>query len=304
MPEIIFSIALVALIMITTGLLFRSDKAAGPVDPKKAAIAIRRKLRVSEDAHDHVAIVLGTGWGEAVSLEDERSVFLAELPGFEKLPRHPTHQRLLCYGRLNGHWVFILRGRVHMNEIPYDTELADMVRLQIEMLCAFGVKKFILTAAVGGLLRGYAPENRHAFVGTICAIDGFVTLFAPDMPLYGGEFVCPEDALDSNLRRLAAKAGQEVGLTVFEGGHVMVRGPFFEGRRYDKIALSLTNADVVGMSILPEACVAALHRASVLGLGYVTNDDAEECSDEVVRSRVRAASAKLGAFLHSVISRI
>lgn len=251
-----------------------------------------------------LAIILGTGWGDTLVLKDERSVALSKLPGFKDLPEHPTHKRHLCFGRLNGRWVFALRGRVHMNEVPYSAELANMVRLQIETLCVFGVKTFILTSAVGGLLRGHPSERQRAFTGTICAVDGFVTIFAPDMPLFGGEFVSPEDTLDLGLRQLAMKVGRRADLEVFEGGHAMVRGPFFEGRRYDKLVLARSGADTVGMSILPEACVAALYNARVLALGFVSNDDAEKHSDELVRQRAKEVGGKLGALLGGIVSHL
>lgn len=269
-----------------------------------AATDLADRFQMESDGVPKIAIILGTGWGDVIVLEGERSFALSELPGFRHLRTHPAHKRRLCHGRFNGHDIFALRGRIHLNEAPYSAELADMVRLQIEALCVSGVKRFILTSAVGGLLRGHAPKDRRALTGTVCAIDGFVTLFAPDMPLYSGEFVNPEDTLDPDLRTVAVEAGREIGLKVFEGGHAMVRGPFFEGRKYDKIVLAHTGASVVGMSILPEACVAALHGARVLALGFVSNDDAEEHSDELVRERARAASDKLGALLGGIVSRL
>lgn len=274
---------------------------------KIAAGEVFRRFGLSVEDRPKVAIVLGTGWGDAISLKDECSIPLCEFAGFEHLKSHPTHKRLLCCGRLNGHLVFVLRGRIHSNEIPNSTELADMVRLQIEMLCLLGVEKFILTAAVGGLLRGkpwWKPWQRRARIGRVCAVHGFVTIFAPDVPLYGGEFVNPEDSLEPTMRQTAVEVGREVGLSVFEGGHVMVRGPFFEGRRYDKPVLARTGADVVGMSILLEDCVAALYGVRVLALGFVSNDDSEAHSDELVRTRAKAAADKLGALLEGVVSRI
>lgn len=272
------------------------------LDPYKTAAAIRRKLRLPDELVAPTAIILGTGWGDTLVLENERSAPLSALPGFRKLSEHPTHKRRLCFGYLAGRPVFVLRGRVHLNEAPHSAELARMARLQVEMLCVLGVEKFVLTAAVGGLLTSRmaaSPSDQY-----VCVIDGFVTVFAPEMPLYAGEHVNPEDALDPTFRQLAVDVGREVGLKTFEGGHVMVRGPFFEGRKYDKIVLTQTGADVVGMSILPEACVAAIHNARVLALGFVSNDAIEPHSDELVRKRTKAAEAKLDLLLHGVVFRL
>ncbi len=301
----LFLLLVAAIMLVILGLLlnYGSNSQIGePFDRFKTAVVIRQKLRLPDRLANPIAIILGTGWGDVIVLEDERSVFLSELPGFKNLPEHPTHKRQLCFGFLAGRPVFVLRGRVHMNEAPCSTELANIARLQIEMLCAFEVKKFILTAAVGGLLTSRLSEP--ASTERVCVIDGFVTLFAPDIPLYSGEYVNPEDTLDPDLRQLAVSVGREVGLDVFTGGHVMVRGPFFEGRRYDKIVLTQTGAQVVGMSILPEACVAALHDAKVLALGFVSNTATETHSDELIRSRAQEAGDKLGALLSGIIVQI
>jgi len=284
-------------------LLYWSEESVSAI---KTAVAIRRKLRISDDADDFVAVVLGSGWDKALlsQLQDLRSIPLNKLPGFRNLPAHPTHKRLLHYGRLGQRWVLVLQGRVHMNEALYSIKLVNMVRLQIEMLQVLGAKRIVLTAAVGGLLRGKTPEKRRAQIGSICIVDSFVTVYAPDMPLYGGEFVNPEDTLNPGLRQIGLKVSHDVGLDAFEGGHLMVRGPFFEGRKHDKLIMARSGADVVGMSILPEACVAALCDTQVLALGFVSNDDVEAHSDELVRERVQAASAKLDALLVGVVSRL
>ena len=271
-----------------------------PFDARETAQAIKCAFGLSERAVVKAVFVLGTGWGDTIRLENEKSIVLRRLPGFRGLPDHPTHQRKLCFGYLDGEPVFVLRGRIHMNEVPYSTKLANMVRLQIEMFRYLGVERFVLTAAVGGLVRGHGLGDQQAKTGTVGIADGFVTIFAPDMPLYGGEFMAVETTLDPRLRKLALEACSEVGLEGFEGGHVMVRGPQFEGTRYDKRTLAEAGAKMVGMSVLPEACVAALWDAKVLVLGFVSNDDVEAHSDELVQTRVKAAADKLGVLIKAI----
>ncbi len=257
------------------------------------------RLRDALDAGGaKVGLVLGTGWGDVLDLREPREIPFGQLPGFEKLRSLEGHARRVVCGELAGRKVVALRGRVHLNEAPHDPALAEMVRLQIEMLLQLGVDKLILTCAAGAL----GGELR---VGDICVVDGLITVFAPDMPLYGGEFHSPEDTLDPELGRLAVSAAHsaEPTLDAKFGGHVMVRGPFFEGRRYDKRLLAAAGAKVVGMSVLPECCVAALYPGTkVIALAFVTNSDAEEHSHEANLERSKRSAAALGAYLTRIVA--
>lgn len=263
----------------------------------QAAAYIKGRLRElgRASARQPIGLVLGTGWGKVLKFAGAVEIPFGEIPGFGELAALEGHARKLVIGSLGGKRVVALRGRVHLNEAPCDPNVAKMVRLQTEMLLQFGVRKLVVTSAVGAL-RG-ALE-----VGQIGVVDGFVTLYAPEMPMWAGEFVSPEDTLDPELRAIAhAECGE---LVVRDVGHVMVRGPFFEGRKYDKGLLAETGAGIVGMSMLPEACIAALYGAKVLGLGFVTNDDVAEHSHEENLRQARAAAAHLGGFLTRIVTRL
>lgn len=258
-----------------------------------------------EPAEHPIGFVLGTGWGDVLEFDNAVEIPFGEIPGFGDLAALEGHARRLVIGTLGGKPVVALRGRVHLNEVPCDPSVARMVRLQTEMLLQLGVQTLIVTSAVGSL-RG-ALE-----VGQIAVVDGFVTLYAPEMPMWAGEFVSPDDTLDMGLRVIAHEVrGDLVTKTV---GHVMVRGPFFEGRKYDKAllakgfltkeSLAATGAGVVGMSMLPEACIAALYGAKVLGLGFVTNDDVAEHSHDENQRRAREAAPHLCSFLARIVNRL
>ena len=94
------------------------------------------------------------------------------------------------------------------------------------------------------------------------------------------------------------------GLKCLPAGYAMVRGPQFEGRKYDKALLAQSGAGVVGMSTLPEACIAQIYGAKLLGLSFVTNSDSETHSHEENLRRVNAASENLGYLLEHIIYRM
>lgn len=258
-----------------------------------------QKILWASKAHP-VGLVLGTGWGDVLKISDAVEIPFQEILGFKALGSLAGHARRLVIGKIGERSVVVLRGRVHMNEAPNNPALAEMVRLQTEMLLHIGFRAdtLIVTSAVGSL-RG-ALE-----VGQIAVVDGFVTVYAPEMPLWAGEFCSPEDALSGRLRQIAREERGE--LVTKEVGHVMVRGPFFEGRRYDKALLAASGAGVVGMSMLPEACVAALYReegAEVLGLGFVTNDDVAAHSHEENQACAARSAVHLGEFLARIVQRV
>lgn len=261
-----------------------------------AALYVKRNRPFAgTDARPPIGFILGTGWGDTITVADCGRISLQNIPGFNAMGHLEGHARELLVGTLAGRRVYVLRGRIHMNEAPDDPEIPKMVRLQTEMLMQLGVRTLIITSAVGSL-RGSLN------VGQIGVIDGFVTLFAGVMPLWAGEFCSPEDTLSSELRRIAHEVRGE--LVTKDVGYVMTRGPFFEGRRYDKALLAATGAGVVGMSMLPEACIAALYDAKTLCLGFVTNDDVAVTSHEDNLAAAHASAKHLGDFLARIVERV
>ncbi|MDO8598581.1 MAG: hypothetical protein Q7S02_00545, partial [bacterium] len=155
----------------------REDEAA------RAAEYVTGKLRESERVRprEPIGLVLGTGWGDVLNVEHAIEIPFGDIPGFEGLAALEGHARRLVIGTLEGKDVAVLRGRVHLNEAPCDPNVPKMVRLQTEMLLKLGARTLIVTSAVGSL-RGALD------VGQIAVVDGFVTVFAPEMPLWAGEF--------------------------------------------------------------------------------------------------------------------
>ncbi len=271
----------------------------GNIQRQNEAEAAAQKIRQAfglPEGYDHagVGLVLGTGWGDALNIENRQELDFREIGGFQTLGSLEGHARKVVYGTIAGKEVLALQGRVHLNE-GHTPDIPLMVRLQTEMLLRMGVRNLIVTSAVGSL-------RKHVAVGDIAIVESFITLFAPAMPLWAGEFCSPEDMLDPNLVVLAANACGASDLQPWpKMNHAMVRGPFFEGRKNDKGILKRLGADVVGMSMLPEACVAAVYGVKVLGLGFVTNNDTEVHSHEDNIARAKKNQAKLASLLDTIV---
>lgn len=268
-----------------------------------AADFIGRKFIVPENP---IGLILGTGWGEAITPELDYEISFSEIPGLKKVNSLRGHNRNFGICKFGNKPVLILSGRVHMNESPNDNKIAKMVRLQTEMLCKLGVKTIIATCAAGALERElplrYTDAESNLKVGEIAVIDGFVSLYAQKTPLWGSEFFSPDSAISSRLNKIALK--EHGDLVAKEVGYVMVRGPQFEGTKYDKKILAASGAGVVGMSMYPEACICAAYEIEFLGLCFVSNDDKEVHSDDNNTLRAKKASSLLNSYLERVISQI
>jgi len=261
---------------------------------KRAAQFIRVKLGVGNNIK--VGIILGTGWGDKITITDSRSVSAEEVPGFYELQQLEGHNRKFIYGIVEGKPVIVLQGRIHLNEDPGNREIFKMVRLQTEVLLQLGVKNLIVTCAAGALPGSAAKKDQ------LMIIEGFVTVFAPQMPLWAGEFVSPEDALTQRLSDLAWSQHRHFPGKTTTGFYAMVMGPFFEGRKKDKDALANAGASVVGMSVLPEACVAALYPGvEVMGLAFITNDSKAVHSHQANVEEAKKYGEGLSNYLRQVI---
>jgi purine nucleoside phosphorylase len=172
-----------------------------------------------------------------------------------------------------------------------------MVRLQIAMLCELGVKQFVLTCAAGSI-------DPYISVGDLAIMNSFVMFGNEIMPLWGGDFVSPEDVLEPSWIPIAGDAAIMADISPIHMGvaHAYVRGPHFEGRHLDKGNLAKLGAQTVGMSVKPECCVAAIYGARALGIAFITNDAVETHDHETNVARTKAVSDKLGGFLSRVVT--
>lgn len=251
------------------------------------------------DDKEPIGIVLGTGLGDKLILDHYESMSMKDLPGFSWLQSLSGHAREIKCGYIGNKKVIALSGRIHLNEDPGNPAIFGMVRLQIEMLIKLGVKKLILTCAAGLL-----PHTKLQ-IGNLVVIDGFITPTGLQMPLWGGEFCSPEDSLSERLQKIALEVGKKYQGGIKTGGHAMVLGPNFEGRKYDKQNLRRNRASVVGMSIQPEACIASLYPGvEVLAVAFVTNDAVEIHSHEENMEQVKKFSEPLSEFLKELIINI
>ena len=221
-------------------------------DARAAADAIAAATGVP--SHD-VAIVLGSGWVDAVSgiAQVGDDVPLGSLPGFAAPTAvgHGASLRSLRAGDVN---VLAFTGRSHF----YESRDVELVAHAVRTAAAAGCRIVVLTSASGGIDDGLVP-------GDIVLISDHVNLTGQS-PLVGADFVDLTDLYSARLRAIC----RDIEATLREGVYAGYWGPNYETPAEIR-AYKVLGADIVGMSTVLEAIAARAAGLEVLGISLVTN---------------------------------
>jgi len=219
---------------------------------------VRRRLAEAP----RLALVLGSGFKEAVSrMEISFALAYSALPGFPR-PTVPGHEGRLICGRLGGTPVVVLAGRSHY----YEGHSMETVTFGVRLLARLGVESVLLTNAAGGL-------NPRFRVGDFMVLTDHINFMGAN-PLRGTQdgsgFVDMTQAYDPDLQKLLRRAARAAGAPLRAGVYLAVSGPSYETPAEIR-AFRRLGADAVGMSTVPEAIVARQAGLRVAGLSCITN---------------------------------
>ena len=228
---------------------------------------LRTRLRVSP----RFGLILGTGLGNLASqIEDAVSIPYDDIPHFMPSTAE-SHAGNLVAGRLGGQDVVAMQGRVHY----YEGYTMQQITFPVRVMKALGVDTLIASNAAGGMNPLYRPGDLVAIVDHINLMGDNPLLGANDERL-GERFPDMSEPYDrAALRRLLA-VGRGLGLEVHQGVFVAVAGPNLETAAEYRF-LRQIGADVVGMSLVPEAIVARHSGLRVLALSVVTDECFPDC---------------------------
>lgn len=244
-----------------------------------------------------IALVLGSGWGEAAADLGETiaEIAAADVPGFSVsgVPGHHGTLRVVRFSLDDGATAhaLILGARTHY----YEGKGVRAVAHGMRVAAAAGAKTVVLTNGCGGLHPEWLP-------GTTVLISDHLNLTA-DSPIEGANFVDLTDLYSSRLRDLA----REVEPSLPEGVYAQFRGPHYETPAEVKMA-GIMGADLVGMSTALEAIAARQAGMEVLGISLVTNlaagvADVPLSHAEVIEAG-REAAGRIGTMLAKIVVKI
>ena len=212
-----------------------------------------------------VGMVLGSGLGDfADTLEDAVSIPFAGIPNFP-VPTVPGHAGALVFGRKEGRDVVVLQGRIHYYEGLSQQELT----LPIRVLAALGIETLVLTNACGGVNLSFSPGDLMLISDHI-NLSGANPLIGPNLDSFGPRFPDCSDIYTASLRSAIREKAAAAGIGLREGVYGMYSGPNYETPAEIRM-YRILGADVVGMSTVPEALVAAHCGIRVVGISCITN---------------------------------
>ncbi len=222
---------------------------------------------ISSKLHEtpRFCVILGSGLGAFADHLEEK----IEIP-FHEIPHFPEstvagHSGKLIIGILNEISVVVLQGRLHY----YEGYTMDQVVFPLRCMLYLNIPNLIVTNAAGSVDADYKP-------GDLMIIRDHIKLHG-DSPLrglniddFGPRFNDMSDPYAKEIRVLAKKCGQELGIELKEGVYYYMTGPSYETASEVK-AINILGAQVVGMSTVPEVIVAAHGGMKVMGVSCIAN---------------------------------
>ena len=210
-------------------------------------------------------MIPGSGLGDyADLLEDPIRISFSQVPNFPT-PTVPGHCGALVFGRRQGKDVVVLQGRIHY----YEGLPMQEITIPVRVLAALGVKQLVLTNACGGVNTAFEPGDLMLISDHI-NFSGANPLIGPNLDAFGPRFPDCCDIYTKTLRDAIREKAAANGIPLREGVYAMYSGPNYETPAEIRM-FRILGADVVGMSTVPEALVAAQCGIQVVGVSCITN---------------------------------
>jgi purine-nucleoside phosphorylase len=249
--------------------------------------------------HD-VAVVLGSGWGEAaaalgtVTWEGP----LTDVPGVPR-PTVGGHKGRLVSVDVDGRAVLVFAGRSHL----YEGHSAHTVVHAVRSAIFAGCRVVVLTNAAGGLVLE-TPVGTPVLISDHLNLTGASPITGDDPPeRFGPRFSDLTEAYDKELRA----AAHAVDPALPEGVYAGLLGGAYETPAEIRMLRAL-GADLVGMSTVLETIAARHLGARVLGISLVTNFaagiTAEKLQHDEVLAAGRAAAPRMTRVLRGVVEQL
>lgn len=229
-----------------------------------AADSVRERLPDTA-GRPWTGLILGTGLGAlSAEITDGVQIPYHEIPGFP-LSTAPGHSGVLHCGFIGQAPVLALEGRFHLYEGYSPLE----VTLPVRLFARLGVGDLLISNACGGM-------NRRLHKGEIVVVEDHINLMGvsplegANVDHWGPRFADMSRPYDEGFRQRLLAVAESEGIRASSGIYVAVVGPNLETAAEYRM-LHLLGADVVGMSTVPEAIVAAHEGLRTAALSVVTD---------------------------------
>jgi purine-nucleoside phosphorylase len=270
-------------------------------DIDRTAQALRTRIKSAP----RIGIILGSGLGPlAEAVQDQTVISFGELPLWP-VSTVQGHEGSLIIGKLEGHDVLVMQGRIHF----YEGYSMSMVGLPVRVMQRLGVEVLIVTNAAGAVNPDYVPGDLMLITDhlNLIGMTGESPLRGPNLDEFGPRFPDMGQAYDRDLAALARNVAREKGIALWEGVYICLAGPSFETPA-DLRFLRGMGADAVGMSTVPEVTVARHGGTRVLGISTISNkanlDGLTLTTHEEVLEAGKIIVPRLTALISGVLNRL
>jgi len=265
-------------------------------------------LRTIEDARAFIAgrtsvqpevgIILGTGLGGFAATTKKPTVIPYDLiPHFPRTSVE-SHAGNLVIGTLGGRPAAIMSGRVHY----YEGYSMQQVTFPVRVLRALGIHTLIVTNAAGGMNPLYEAGDIAVVVDHINLM-GDNPLIGPNEDSLGPRFPDMSEPYDRSLIALARDVALAERIRLREGVLAGVAGPNLETRAEYRF-LRWAGADLVSMSLIPEAIVAVHGGLRLVAFAVVTDLCLPDALEPVDIPRILANAAKAEPVLTRLVTKL
>ena len=262
------------------------------IEEARAFVAARAKVA------PEVGIVLGTGLGQfAAAMRDPVVIPYSDIPHFPHT-KVESHAGDLIVGSLAGRPTAVLSGRAHY----YEGWSMREVTFPVRVLRALGADTLVVTNAAGGMNPLYEAADIVAVVDHINLM-GDNPLIGPNEDSLGPRFPDMSEPYDRALLKTAREVALAEGIALKEGVLAAVAGPNLETRAEYRF-LRWAGADLVSMSLVPEAIVAAHAGMRLLAFAVVTDLCLPDALEAVDIGRILANAAKAEPKLTRLVTRV
>jgi len=247
-------------------------------------------------------LILGSGLGGiADEVKEACAIPYTQIPHFVQLTVR-GHVGEMVLGKLEGKDVCVMKGRPHL----YEGYTMKEITYPVRVMAGLGIKNLIITGAAGGINRNFEP-------GDLVLITDHIN-FMGSNPLIRDRthdeavaFTDMRSTYDRTLINLAQSCAKDLKIKLQQGVYIGVTGPSYETPAEIEMARRM-GADLVGMSVVPEAIVGKHLGLKILGIACVSNMAAliskQPMSHELALKVAEGARAKLSRLLKEVVKEI
>lgn len=222
------------------------------------------KERIS-NLSPHYLIIMGSGLKNAIpEIKNIESINYTDIPNFPATTVK-GHSGQLLYGSFNNKNVLIMCGRFHY----YEGHPISFISFPIRLFNYLGVKKFIVTAAVGSLKKNIKPGDLVILKNHINLMDTN-PLIGNYYEKFGEMFVDMSEPYKIDLIKKVEKELKKIKIQIKKGVYVAVSGPCYETASEANM-YRIIGGDVMGMSVVPEVISAKQLKMDVFGITWVSN---------------------------------